>query len=57
MNKTLDFGMPIKPVCDKCGIELEDFGAILFSPPKGKIVSKFHLCKKCYSELTKGFIQ
>jgi len=43
--------MGIKPVCDKCGKELDDFGGILFSPPKGNIVEKYHLCKACYKEI------
>lgn len=46
--------MAIKPKCDKCKEELKDFGAILLSPPdKSSKVKKFHLCKKCYSEITK----
>lgn len=43
--------MTIKPVCDKCGEELTEFGALLFSPPEGNLVKKFHLCKRCYYEL------
>lgn len=44
--------MAINPKCDKCKKELEDFGALLFSPPdkEGK-VEKFHLCKECYNQL------
>lgn len=45
----------IKPVCDRCGDELTDFGGILFSPPRGRTVTKLHICKPCYSELIKGF--
>jgi hypothetical protein len=46
--------MAIRPVCDKCSKELNDFGAILLSPPddEGK-VKKFHLCKACYEGIIK----
>jgi len=44
--------MAIKPICDICKIEINEFGAILLSPPdKDNKVKKYHLCKKCYSEL------
>ncbi len=44
--------MAISPLCDKCKQELEDYGAILLSPPDDKqMVRKFHLCKKCYETL------
>lgn len=44
--------MAIKPKCDKCGAELEEFGAILLSPPDRKSdVHKDHLCVKCYEYL------
>ena len=49
--------MAIRPKCDKCGKELKEFGAILFSPPKKNIVKKFHLCKQCYQQLIKGWKQ
>lgn len=45
--------MSIKPFCDMCKKELKEFGGILFSPPKGKIVKKFHICKPCYMKLEK----
>ena len=49
--------MPIKPICDKCKEELNEFGAILLSPPdKDKKVKKFHLCKKCYQEISSTFV-
>jgi len=48
--------MAIKPICDKCGLELTDFGAILFSPPDAQSkVLKLHVCKPCYAELLKEF--
>ena len=44
--------MAIKPVCEKCKNELEDFGGILLSPPdENEKVKKSHLCKKCYEEV------
>jgi len=46
--------MAIKPKCDRCKEELEEFGAILLSPPDAESkVKKFHLCKKCYEEVKK----
>lgn len=46
--------MAIKPVCNLCGNELTAFGGILLSPPNKKsMVKKFHLCKKCYSQLAR----
>lgn len=48
--------MAIKPVCDKCGNELEDFGGILLSPPdENSRVDKLHLCKTCYQEVIDSF--
>ncbi|MBI4177086.1 MAG: hypothetical protein HY516_01855 [Candidatus Aenigmarchaeota archaeon] len=44
--------MPIKPVCDKCKNEPDEFGALLLSPPsKDNEIKKFHICVKCYREL------
>ncbi|MGB2580672.1 MAG: hypothetical protein WBC83_03175 [Minisyncoccia bacterium] len=46
--------MAIRPECDKCEEELKDFGGILLSPPNKKdMVRKFHLCQKCYKEISK----
>jgi hypothetical protein len=48
--------MAIKPICDKYKKELKEFGGILLSPPDSKNkVRKFHLCKKCYTEIVKQF--
>ena len=44
----------IKPICDFCKQELNDFGAILFSPPKEHDVKKYHVCVNCYNEMIKG---
>jgi len=48
--------MVIKPICDKCGNELIEFGGLLFSPPdtSGR-TRKWHLCKTCYEEIIKEF--
>ncbi len=44
--------MSIKPKCDKCQDELHEFGGILLSPPDSKsTVIKYHLCKKCFSDM------
>jgi hypothetical protein len=36
--------------CDKCGRELSEPGALLFSPPRGDgwLVEKYHLCYTCW---------
>jgi hypothetical protein len=36
--------------CDKCGRELSQPGALLFSPPTGEgwLVEKYHLCQDCW---------
>lgn len=48
--------MAIKPICDRCKKELEDFGAILFSPPdEDNKVEKLHLCRACYEEIVSSF--
>lgn len=48
--------MAIKPICDKCGNELTEFGGILFSPPdENSTVKKFHLCVACYKAIVEGF--
>jgi hypothetical protein len=48
--------MAIKPVCDKCKKELDDFGGILLSPPdQDSRVKKFHLCRMCYKEVVDSF--
>ncbi len=44
--------MAIKPKCDMCKTELNDYGAILLSPPKkDSTVVKYHLCKECYKSI------
>lgn len=47
--------MAIKPICDRCKQELTDFGALMFSPPEGSNVTKYHICKQCYAEMIKEF--
>jgi len=44
--------MTIKPTCDKCKKELDEFGGILFSPPdENNKVRKYHLCQSCFKEI------
>ena len=46
--------MAIKPKCDACKNELEDYGALLFSPPdKKNLAKKWHICQDCYKKLVK----
>jgi hypothetical protein len=46
--------MTIKPVCDSCKRELDDFGAILFGPPDSQNqVKKYHICKDCFEKIKK----
>ena len=41
-----------------CKRELDDFGAIILSPPDSfDKVEKFHVCKKCYAEIIKQLTQ
>lgn len=41
----------IKPFCDICGQDLEDFGGLIFSPPMGNaVVIKQHICQGCYHQ-------
>ena len=49
--------MAIKPRCDKCKKELNEFGAIMFSPPDNENnVKKFHICNECYNKILKEFM-
>ena len=45
----------IRPFCDKCGKELESFGAIFFDIPfqveNGMASEKFHFCLECRTEI------
>lgn len=44
--------MAISPKCDICRKELQEFGAILLSPPNDQSqVIKHHLCVICYEAL------
>jgi hypothetical protein len=41
--------MAISVFCSKCSEELEEPGALVFSPPQSDVVvNKFHVCKKCF---------
>jgi hypothetical protein len=39
--------------CDKCGTELQQPGALVFSPPTGEawLVEKYHVCAACWPAL------
>ena len=39
--------------CDKCGRELTQPGALVFSPPTGDgwLVEKYHVCADCWPAL------
>ncbi len=46
----------IKPICNKCKKELDDFGAILLSPPnEDGNVKKIHICKECYNKIIEEY--
>ncbi len=53
--------MAISPICDACGKELQEPGALLFSPPptveKHAPVTKYHVCVPCYRELLDRFFE
>lgn len=34
--------------CDKCGKDIKVPAALVFSPPKGKRVIKYHICFDCW---------
>ena len=43
----------VKLKCDRCGLELFEPGALLFSPPRRAewIVEKYHLCVECWPKI------
>jgi hypothetical protein len=41
----------MNPICDKCGDEIQFNGALVFSPPENKTVSKYHICLACWVDL------
>lgn len=45
----------LKINCDKCGNELKEPGALLFTPPKKGKVRKYHLCVRCWKILIEDF--
>jgi hypothetical protein len=54
----------ITPCCDKCGTELQEYGAIALSPPatlpdgsSGREVEEFHLCAGCWQEFRRWLDQ
>lgn len=42
--------MSLQINCDICEKPLEEPGALVFSPPNGTVVSKYHVCIKCFKE-------
>ena len=40
-------------VCEVCGQELKEPGALVFGPPVGNVVAKAHVCCRCYPGLCK----
>jgi hypothetical protein len=34
--------------CDSCGAQVEQPGALVFSPPMSNTVRKFHVCVACF---------
>lgn len=44
----------MKPMCHYCRKQFSEYGALLFSPPVGKKVVKWHVCKACYKILKPG---
>ena len=51
-RKLRDDILAINPICDMCKKELDDFGALLLSPPdQSGMVRKFHICKSCYKKM------
>ena len=48
--------MSISPVCGKCGKELNEPGAVLFSPAdENNMVKKFPICRDCYGSFANSF--
>ena len=61
----------IKPICDivTCKKELEEKGALLFSPPiksinkvfdltdEADVTRKFHICKSCYQNIIESYFK
>lgn len=43
--------MSIAPICDSCGNELAEPGALVFGPPTGQgWARKYHLCVGCFGD-------
>ena len=43
-----------KKICNICGDEIEDFGAVSFSQDEDGNVKEIHLCKKCSVQISGG---
>ena len=49
--------MALQPTCEKCGQELNEFGAILLGPPnENSEVLKLHLCQLCYTDILEDIL-
>jgi len=48
----------IEPKCDKCKLKLNDYGAVVWSPPNSKAqCKKYHICKPCWKDIMKFVTQ
>jgi hypothetical protein len=43
--------MAISPRCDSCRKTIDEFGALVFGPPKAGNAKKFHVCVDCYQKI------
>jgi len=43
--------------CDRCEQELNTPGALVFSPPDGQDVKKYHVCLKCWQRLVQVLME
>lgn len=48
--------MAISPKCARCGEELDEPGGILLGPQTGPMVTKRHLCVRCF-EVVSDFVE
>lgn len=47
--------MPIAPHCHMCGEQLDDYGALAFSPPDHyEDCHKYHICRRCWPQVQKA---
>lgn len=48
--------MSLEFKCDKCRKALKEPGGLVFSPPAGYQVMKFHICNECYFSVRNWFL-